>query len=147
MFNLGGFQLLDILIFLGGTTNLDSFSKAYNSAETKKFLPYEWFDYPDIMQNTKLPPYDAFDSELRSCNTFEVEYTDHVNLSKSGFTAEQAVIKLKLSKPPPTEVENYQYLQQIWKQKQMSSVKNLSCWYNRKDVMPILEAKQKMIAF
>ena len=66
---------------------------------------------------------------------------------KSGWITEQAVIKLKLSKPPPTGIENYQYLQQIWKQEQISSFKDFLRWYNNKDVVPTLEAMQKMIDF
>ena len=109
--------------------------------------PYEWLDHPDKMKNTELPPYDAFYSKLRSCNPLEAEYTDYVNLLKSGLITEQAVVKLKLSNPPPTGIENYQYLQQIWKQEQMSSFKDSLRWYNNKDVVPTLEAIQKMIVF
>ena len=65
---------------------------------------------PWQMQNTELPPYDAFYSKLRNCNPLEADYTDYVNLLKSGLTTEQAVVKIKLSKPPPTGIENYQYL-------------------------------------
>ena len=97
------------------------------------------------MQNTELPPYDAFYSKLRSCNLFEAEYTDYVNLSKSGLTTEQASVNLKLSKPTPTGTENYQNLQQMWKQDQMSSFKYFLRWYNKEDVVPTLEAMQKMI--
>ena len=148
-FKFGDIQLLDIMNFLGGATSLDSFSKAYKTSETKRFFPYDWFDQPDKMQNTELPPYDAFYSKLRSCYPLQAEYTDsdYVNLSKSGLTTEQAVVKLKLSKPPPTGIENYQYLQQIWKQEQMSSFKDFLRWYNNKYVVPTLEAMQKMIAF
>ena len=60
------------------------------------------------MQDTELPPYDAFYSKLRSCNPLEAEYKDYVNLLKSGLTTEQAVVKLKLSKTPPTGIESYQ---------------------------------------
>ena len=66
----------------------------------KGFFPYEWFDHHDKMQNTELPPCHAFYSKLRSCNPLEAEYTDYVNLLKSGLTTEQAVVKLKLLKPP-----------------------------------------------
>ena len=66
---------------------------------------------------------------------------------KSGLSTEQAVIKLKRSKPPPTGIENYQYLKQIWKQERMSSFKDFLRRYNKKDVVPTLEAMQKMIAF
>ena len=119
-FKFGDIQLLDIMNFLGGATSLDSFWKAYRTSETKRFFPYEWFYHPDKMQNTELPPYDAFYSELRSCNTLQAEYTDYVNLLKNGLTTEQAVVKLKLSTPPPTRIENYHYLQQIQKQEQIS---------------------------
>ena len=93
----GDFQLLDILNFLGGAAILDSFLTAYKTSETKRFFPYEWFDHPDKMQNTKLPPYDDFCSKLRSCNQLEGECTDYVNCLKSGLTTEQAVVKSKLS--------------------------------------------------
>ena len=53
-------QLLDILNFLGGATSLDSFLKAYKTSLTKRFFPYEWFDHPDKMHKTELPPYDSF---------------------------------------------------------------------------------------
>ena len=59
-FKFGDIQPLAIINFLGGATGLDSFLKAYKTSETKGFFPYEWFDYPDKMQNAKLPPYDAF---------------------------------------------------------------------------------------
>ena len=106
-FKFGDIQLLDIMNFLGGATSLDSFLKAYKTSETKALFPNEWFDHPDKMQNTELPPYDAFYSKLRSCNPLEAEYTDYVNLLKSGLSTEQAVVRLKLSKPPPTRIENY----------------------------------------
>ena len=133
--------------FLGGATSLDSFLKAYKTSETNRFLPYEWFDHPDKMQNTELPPYDAFHGKLRSCNPLEADYTDYLALLKSGLTTEQAVVKLKLSKPPPIGIENYQYLQQIWKQEQMSSFKDFWRWYNNKDVVPTLEAMHKFFPF
>ena len=99
------------------------------------------------MQKTELPQYDAFDSKLRSCNPLEAEYTDNVNLLKSGLTTERAVVKIKLSKPPVTGIENYQFLQQRWKQEQMTSFKDFLRWSNNNDVVPTLEATQKMIAF
>ena len=146
-FNFGDIQLLDVMNFPGGATRLDSFLKAYKTSETKRLFHYEWFDHPDKMQNTELPPYDAFYGKLRSCNPLEAEYTDYVNLLKSGLTTEQAVVKLKVSKPPSTGIENCQNLQQIRKQEQMSSFKDFLRWYNSEDVVPTLEAIQKMIAF
>ena len=146
-FKFGDIHLLDTMSLLGGATSLDSFLKAYKTSETKEFFPYEKFDHPDKMQNTEFPPYGGFCTKLRSCNPLEAEYTDYVNLWKKGLTTEQAVIKPKLSKPPPTVIEIYQYLQQIWKQEQMKAFKDFLRWYNKKAAVPTLEAMQKMIAF
>ena len=107
-FKFGDIRLLDTMNFLDRATSLDSFLKAYKTLETISFFPYEWFDHPDKMQNTELPPYDAFYSKLRGCNPLEAVYTDYVNVLKCQLTTEQAVVKSKLSKPPPTRNEYYQ---------------------------------------
>ena len=133
--------------FLGAATGLDYFLKAYKTSETKKFFPYEWFDHPDKIQNPELPPYDAFYSKiperstydafyskLRSCNPLETEYTDYVNLLKSRLTTEQAVIKLKLSKPP------------YWNWELSLLLTDMEARTN-KDFVPTLKAMQKMISF
>ena len=120
--------------------------KAYKTSKTKGFFPYEKFDHPSEIQNTDLLSYDAFKSKLHSCNPPEAEYTDYEPL-KSGLTTKQAVTKLKLSKLPYNGIAIYQYLQQKWKQEQMSSLKDFLRRYNIKDVVPTLEAKQKMITF
>ena len=83
-FKLDDVQVLDIKNFFGGATSLDSFLKAYKISELKRFFSYELFHHPEKMQNTELPPYNAFYSKLRSCNPLEAEYTDYVNLLKSG---------------------------------------------------------------
>ena len=59
-FKFSDIQLFDRMNFLGGATSLDSFLKAYKTSKTKGFSPYEWFDHADKMQNTELPPNDAF---------------------------------------------------------------------------------------
>ena len=112
-FKFSDIQLLEFTNFFGGAISFDLFLKAYKTSETKGFFPYEWFDQTEQIQNPELPPYDAFYSKLRSCIPLETEYTDYVNLLKNGLTTERAVIKLKRSKPPPTGIENYHYLQQI----------------------------------
>ena len=50
-FKFGDKQLSDIIKFLGGATSLDSFLEAYKASETKGFLPYEWFDSADKLEN------------------------------------------------------------------------------------------------
>ena len=68
-------------------------------------------DQPDKEQTTELLPFDVFYSNFCSCNVLEAKYTDYVNLLKKGLTTEQALVKVKLRKPPPFAIENYQYLQ------------------------------------
>ena len=146
-FKSGDVQLLDIMIFLGGATSLDSFLKAYKTAKTKGFFPYEWFDCPQKMKNSELPPYNAFFSKLRNLNPLEKDYSDYQNLLSSGLKTEEALSKMKLSKSPPSGEENYQYLLDIWSHENMCTFKDFSRWYNNKDVVPTLEAMQKMLAF
>ena len=60
---------------------------------------------------------------------------------------EEALSKMKLSKPPPSSKENYEYLIDIWNQENMCAFKDFQRWYNSKDVVPTMEAMQKMLAF
>ena len=146
-FKFGDIQLLDIVNFLGGATSLDSFLKAYKTKETKGFFPYEWFDCPEKMNNKELPPYDSFFSILRNSNPLEKDYNDFQNLVNSGLTTEQAVAKLRMDRIPPTGAENYSYLQSVWESNNMQNFSDFLKWYNNKDVVPTLEAMQKMIEF
>ena len=76
-FKFADVQLLDIMKFLGGATRVDSFLKAYKRAETKGFFPfpYECFNCLQKMNNSELPPYDAFFRKLRNVNPLEVLQT------------------------------------------------------------------------
>ena len=146
-FKFGDVQLLDIMKFLGGATSIDSFLKAYKTAETKGFFPYEWFDCPQKMNNSELPPYDAFFSKLRNVNPLEKDYSDYQNLLSNGLKTEEALSKMKLSKPPPSGEENCQYLLDIWNHGNMCTFKDFLRGYNKEDVVPTLEAMQKNACF
>ena len=146
-FKFGDVQLLDFMNFLGRATSLDSFLKAYKTAETKGFFPYEWFNCPQKMNNSELSPYDAFFSKLRNVNPLEKDYLDYQNLLGIGLKTEEALSKMKLSKPPPSGEENYQYLLDIWNYENLCTFEDFLRWYNNKDVVPTLEAMQKMFAF
>ena len=106
--------------FLGGATNLDSFLEAYKTKVTKGFLP---------------------------TNPLEKEYNDFQNLVNSGLTTEQSVAKLRMDRIPPTGAESYSYLQSVWENNNMEIFSDFLKWYNKKDVVPTLEAMQKMIEF
>ena len=146
-FKFGDIKVLDIITFLGGATSLDSFLKAYKTKETKGFFPYEWFDCPEKMNNKELPPYDSFFNILRNSNPLEKDYNDSQNLVNSGLTTGQSVDKLRMDRIPPTGAENYSYLQSVWENNKMPKFPGFHKWYNNKDVVPTLEAMQKMIEF
>ena len=146
-FKFGDVQLLDIMNFLGGATSLDTFLKGYKTEETEGFFPYELFDNPEKLNNKQLPPYNSFFSKLRNIKPLEKDYNDFENLTTSGSSSEQAVCKLRLNKIPPTGDENYAFLRSIWVSEGMKSFKGFPMWYNNKDVVPTLEAIQKVIEF
>ena len=122
-------------------------SKVTKQKDLKAFFPYEWFDNPEKLNNKELPPYDSSFSKLRNNNPLGKDSNDFENLTTSGLSSEQAVCKLGLNKIPPTSDDNYAYLRSIWVSEGMKSFKNFLMWYNNKDVVPTLEAMQKMIEF
>ena len=146
-FKFGDVELLDIMNLLGGATSLDSFLKAYTTAETKGFFPYEWFDCPQNMNNSEFPPYDAFFSKLRNVNPLEKDYSDYQKLLSCGLKTEEALSKMKLSKPPPSREKNYQFLLDIRNFENMCTFRDFLRWYNNKDVVSTFKAMQKMLAF
>ena len=99
------------------------------------------------MNNKELPPYDSFFSILRNSNPLEKDYNDFQNLVNSGLTTEQAVAKLRMDRIPPTGTKNCSYLQSVWEINNMQIFSDLLKWYINKDVLPTLEAMQKMIEF
>ena len=143
----GNVQLLDILNFIGGATTLDSFLKAYEASEKKGFFPYEWFDCPSKLDHKGLPSYNAFFNKLRNHNPLEADFNRFEKLLFSGYSKQDALKEMKIFTPPPTGTENYSYLKKIWSSENMSTFKDYLEWYNNKDVVPTLEALQKMMKF
>ena len=146
-FKFGDVQFLDIMKFLGGATTLVSFLKAYKASETKGFFPYEWFDSPDKLDYTESPSYEAFFSKLRNHNPLEKDFNYYQKLVNGGLAQKSALKKIRIQSIPPTGFENYSYLKNIWEQQNMITFKDFLRWYNNKDVVPTLEAMQKMIEF
>ena len=57
------------------------------------------------------------------------------------------MIRLPIDRIPTTGAENYFYLQSVWENINMQYFSDFLKWYNKKDVVPTLEAMQKMIEF
>ena len=62
------FRFLDITNFLAAGSSYSSFLKAFDIVENKGFFPYSYLDNPDKLNDTKLPPYEAFYSDLKGEN-------------------------------------------------------------------------------
>ena len=75
------------------------------------------------------------------------DYSDYQKLLSCGLKTEEALSKTELSKPPSSGGESYQYLLDIWNHESMCTFEDFLRWYNNKDVVPTLEAMQKMLAF
>ena len=146
-FKFGDVQFLDIMKFLGEATTLDSFLKAFKASETKSLFRYELFDSPDKLECTELPPCEAFFSKRLNHNTLEKDFIDYRELVKRGLDQQSALKKLRFQSVPQTGFENYSYLKNIWEKHSMITFKDFLRWYNNKDVVPTLEAMQKMIKF
>ena len=86
-------QLLDIMKFIGRTTNLDSFVKAYKTSETKSFFLYEWLDCPQKMNESELPPYEAFFRKLRKVNPLEKDCSDYQKLLAADWRLKEHYLK------------------------------------------------------
>jgi hypothetical protein len=59
------FKFLDITNYLAPGNSYSSFLKAYGVEEQKGFFPYTWFDNASKLQNTELPPRQAFDNDMK----------------------------------------------------------------------------------
>ena len=94
-----------------------------------------------------MPPYEAFFSKVRNNNPLNKDFIDYEKLRKSGFDEQQALKKLQIKTVPPSGLDNYNYLQETWKKNGMTVFKDFLKWYNNKDVVPTLEAMQKMSQF
>ena len=137
-----GLQFLVILNFLGGATSLDKFLKAYGTPEEKGFFPSELFDDIEKLRHTELPIADAFYSKLKNCNVLETDFTMYNCLLKKGISSSVALMST-----PQGKEQNYQDLREVWKRNHMETFQHFLKWYNKKDVVPILEALQKMMQF
>ena len=123
-FKFGDVQLLDIANFVGGATGRDSFLKAYKTSETKGFFPCDLLDCPQKINNSELPPYDAFFSKLRNVNPLESDHSVYQKLLSCGLKTGEALSEMKLSKPPPSGEQNYQNLLDIWNHENMCTFKD-----------------------
>ena len=81
----------DVSNFFVGATSIESFLKAYKTSLTKCFSTHEWFNDPEKLNISQLPPYETFFSKLRNRNLFGKDCSNFQNLIVGGMTSEEVL--------------------------------------------------------
>ena len=72
-------QFLDIRSYLAPNYSYDAFIKAYKCKLEKGFFPYDFLNTYDKINNTELPPHEAFFNKLKNKNITDEEYNVCIN--------------------------------------------------------------------
>ena len=121
---------LDITNYLSPGSSYSSYLKAFHVPEAKGFFCYEYVTSFDRLLEPELPPYEAFYSKLNGNNPLEC-----------------AVVDGKTVDDPETGRQNYEYLQRVWRDHDMTSLMDLLEWYNNLDVKGFVQAADKQFNF
>ena len=116
-------KLIDISRYLAAGTSYSNFLKSYQIDESKSFLPYSHITSIDVLEETELPSLEsgAWYSEIKGKNVLE----------EDGVSAE----------------ENFENLKQIWKDNNMTCLRDLLIHYSKLDVRPLVKACIKLRDF
>ena len=82
---------------------------------------------------------------MRDHNPLEKEFTDLIKLLNSGLSQQEALKKLRLKVVPPLRIDNYNYLESVLEEEQMTTFQDFARWYNDKDVVPRSDAENDEI--
>ena len=66
-------KFLDVSHYIAPGYSYAQFLKNYKAKEQKGFFCYQYLTDPSVLKETKLPPYEAFFSDLKECNVLEQE--------------------------------------------------------------------------
>ena len=139
-------KFLDAANYLSVGTSYDAFLKSYDTEQNKSFLPYEWLDDIKKLEQSYLPEYSAFYSNLKNENTLENEYNSYLSVLDEHQGDIAITLKaLNLKTPPKTGLDNYNKLKQLWKNNKWQTMKDFLIYYNNLDVIPFVEALEKML--
>ena len=114
------FKLLDISHYLAAGYSYDKFLEAFQASVRKSFFPYQWFNSVSKLEDTVLPPPDAFYSELKGVNS--------------------------LGQDQKTIEENFKELRNIRHEEGMT-FEDFLRFHNIRYVEPFVEAVMKMMKF
>ena len=122
-------KFLDISHYIAPGYSYAQFLKSYKAKEEKGFFCYEYLSDPSILEETELPPYESFYSNLKRCNVLEQEML--LWREKYGVKLQFQVLECPLSV----------------KQLGMKTIRDFLIYYNLKDIDPFTEAVTNMQTF
>ena len=162
-------KFLDISHYIAPGYSYAQFLKSYKAQEKKSFFCYQYLTDPAVLEETRLPPYEAFYSKLKQCNVLEQEmicWQKKHNVSflyqkRSRDTTSPYLDRcLKQicplcsrsccacrDKQPLSGFQNYMDLKRLWKECNMQTVKDFFVYYNLKDIDPFTEAVSNLQKF
>ena len=108
------FKFLDIRSYLAPNYSYAAFIAAYKCTLNKGYFPYDYLNDYNKLNETKLPPHEAFFNKLKNKNITDEEYKVCVD---------------------------------AWNDNNMQTFKDFLEWYNNLDVIPFVEAVEKMKLF
>ena len=114
------FKFLDVTAYLAAGASYSQFLRAYGVDEEKGFFPYEWFDCAAKLDYPRLPPYEAFFSQLKNVNVLDTDGNGRAN---------------------------YNALTMVWERQQMHTFRDFLKYYNNSDVIGFVHAVDKMLQF
>ena len=117
-------KFLDMVNYLPPGTSYSQFLETFNQKENKAFFPYEYMSDISVLQETSLPPPQAFYSSLKQQNVLENEVFAKYCLlvEEEDKEIEEALEILNLEKPPMSELDsNYAKVLQIWERENMTT--------------------------
>ena len=91
-----------------------------------------------------IPLYECSFSKLRDHNPLEKEVTDFTKKSNIEHCQQEALKKLRMMEVLPSGFDNYNRLNGVWKQEQMTFFQDFVRWY-KKDVVPRSDSENEGI--
>ena len=111
---------LDVCSYLAPGVSYAKYLKAFNVFDQgKSFFPYEYVDCVEKLEETALPPYEAFYSTLKKANVLDEGLGEEVGRRRHG------------------------ELVQLWNTQGMKTLRDFLVHYNNADVGPFLQAIER----
>lgn len=142
-------RFLDAMRYLAPGFDLRKFIKSFAPEVKcgKLWFPYEHVKSIKNLEETSLPPYEAFFSKLRGVNVLEEEHVQYEKLISQGCSQNEVFKKLGIKAVPESGADRYCFLQSLWKDRNMKSLKDFLKLYLEHDLTPFMKAVENMESF